>query len=267
MMNKSAKFIKDKSTLNPKIAIVLGSGLSSLTQALTESVEIDYNDIPGFLKTSVKGHSSKLYVGMLSTKEVYMLAGRFHYYEGHTAKEITSYVSVLKELGVDILILTNAAGGINEDFVPGDLMVIIDHINFANVNPMIGPNDDKLGPRFFDMSEAYSKRLRRIIHEAADNSGILIKSGIYIMYTGPSFETPAEIRMFGNMGADAVGMSTVPEVIAANHCGMEVAAISCITNKAAGLSDGRLSHEEVIETGKKVNEKFKALIMNIFKLL
>ena len=196
-----------------------------------------------------------------------MLAGRFHFYEGHTAKEVASYVSVLKELGVEILILTNAAGGINDEFIPGDLMIVDDHINFANVNPMIGPNDDSLGPRFFDMSDAYSKRLRGIMHEAADSCGIFIKSGVYLMCTGPSFETPAEIRMFKTLGADAVGMSTVPEVIAANHCGMEVAAISCITNKAAGLSERKLSHEEVMETGKMVNEKFKALIKQIIELL
>jgi purine-nucleoside phosphorylase len=266
-MNKSAEFIKSKISLSPDIAIVLGSGLSDLADALTESVEISYNDIPGFLKTSVTGHRGKLYIGNLNGKPVYMLAGRFHYYEGHTGKEITSYIPILKALGVSTLILTNAAGGINPDFIPGDLMVIDDHINYANVNPMIGPNDESLGPRFFDMSEAYSKRLRGIIHDAAASCGILLKSGIYIMYSGPSFETPAEIRMFGMMGADAVGMSTVPEVIAANHCGIEVAGISCITNKAAGLSDTKLSHQEVMETGKKVNEKFKALIMHIMEML
>ena len=267
MMNKSAQYIKGKSTFCPKTAIVLGSGLSGLSDMLDEAVTIAYDEIPGFLTTSVKGHSGKLYIGRLGGKEVYILSGRFHYYEGHSAKEITSYIPVLKELGVETLFLTNAAGGINEDFIPGDLMVIDDHINFANVNPMIGPNDDSIGPRFFDMSEAYSKRLRNLIHEAADNCGMLLKSGVYIMCTGPSFETPAEIRMFGKMGADAVGMSTVPEVIAANHSGIETAAISCITNKAAGLSGGKLSHEEVIETGKNVNEKFKLLMMKTLELL
>ncbi len=230
-------------------------------------LEIDYSDIPGFLKTTIKGHMGKLYIGILNGKEVYMLSGRFHFYEGYSAKEIVSYITTLKELGVEKLILTNAAGGINKDFIPGDLMVVDDHINFANINPMIGENDDRIGPRFFDMSEAYSKYLREKIHEAADNCGILIKSGVYLMCTGPSFETPAEIRMFERMGADAVGMSTVPEVIAANHCGMEVAAISCITNKAAGLSENKLSHEEVVETGRKVNEKFKALISHIIELI
>ena len=266
-MNKSAEYIKSKSPLNPKIAIVLGSGLSELTETMEDTVMIDYSDIPNFLKTSVPGHKGQLFAGKLNGKEVYMLAGRFHFYEGHSAKEITSYIPVLKDLGVEKLLLTNAAGGINKDFVPGDLMVIDDHINFANVNPMIGPNDEAIGPRFFDMSEAYSPKLRNTIHEAANECGMLLQSGVYLMCTGPSFETPAEIRMFSMIGADAVGMSTVPEVIAANHCGLEVAAISCITNKAAGISETKLSHEEVMETGQKVKDKFKTLIMHIVKLM
>lgn len=266
-MNKSAEYINDKTNLRPKIAVVLGSGLSGLTKVLKECIEIPYEDIPGFLKTSVKGHNGTLYIGKIESKEIYILAGRFHYYEGHSAKEITSYISVLKELGVEKLILTNAAGGINKEFIIGDLMVVDDHINFANVNPLIGPNDDSLGPRFFDMSDAYSKNLRNLIHEAANKCGILLKSGVYIMYRGPNFETPAEIRMFSIMGADAVGMSTVPEVIAANHCGIEVAAISCITNKAAGMSDTKLNHEEVMLTGQMVGNKFKALLVCILDLL
>ena len=264
---KSAEYILGKTELRPKIAIVLGSGLNGLTEVLSDVCEISYNDIPSFLSTNVPGHKGALYIGRLSGKEVYMMAGRFHYYEGHSAKEITSYISVLKKLGVEKLLLTNAAGGINQDFIPGDLMVIDDHINFANVNPMIGENDNQLGPRFFDMSDAYSKNLRNTIHEAADSCGIMVKSGIYIMYRGPSFETPAEIRMFKMLGADAVGMSTVPEVIAANHCGMEVAAVSCITNKAAGLSDVKLSHDEVMETGRMAKDRFEALMIKTIELI
>lgn len=266
-MNNSTQYIMNKTDMKPKIAIVLGSGLSDLTTVMQDSVEIDYNDIPGFLKTTVKGHHGKMYIGKLKEKQCIMLAGRFHFYEGHKSSDITGYVRMLKDLGVEKLLLTNAAGGINKDFIPGDLMVIEDHINFANVNPLIGPNDDNLGPRFFDMSDAYNKEIRNIIHEAADNCGILLKSGIYVMYTGPNFETPAEIKMFRIMGADAVGMSTVPEVIAANHCGIKVAAISCITNLAAGISKEKLSHEEVMETGKMVKDKFKTLILHILELL
>ncbi len=265
--NLSAEYIRSKSNLSPKIALVLGSGLSELTEVLTEAVALDYSDIPGFLNTSVKGHKGQLFIGKLNGKQVYVMAGRFHFYEGHSAKEITAYIPVLKALGVEKLLLTNAAGGINPDFIPGDLMVIDDHINFAGVNPMIGPNDDSLGPRFFDMSEAYSPNMRNLIHEAADSCGMLLQSGIYAMYSGPSFETPAEIRMLGILGADAVGMSTVPEVIAANHCGIEVAGISCITNKAAGLSENKLSHEEVMEAGLKVKDKFKTLVSHIVELL
>ncbi len=267
MTNEAYSFIKSKTNLSPKIALVLGSGLSELTEVLTDAVSINYSEIPGFLKTTVPGHKGQLFIGKLNGREVYMLAGRFHFYEGHSAKEITSYVPLLKSLGVEKLLLTNAAGGINPDFLPGDLMVIDDHINFAGVNPMIGPNDDSLGPRFFDMSDAYSNKMRNIIHEAAESCGMLLQSGVYAMYSGPSFETPAEIRMLSVLGADAVGMSTVPEVIAANHCGIEVAGISCITNKAAGLSETKLSHEEVMETGQMVKDKFKTLVTHIVELL
>lgn len=266
-MTNSTKYIMEKIDIKPKIAIVLGSGLSELSTAMEDAIEIPYSEIPGFLQTTVAGHQGKMYFGKLLGKECVILAGRFHYYEGYKASEITGYIKVLKEIGIEKLLLTNAAGGINRDFIPGDLMVIEDHINYANVNPLIGPNDDSFGPRFFDMSDAYSKEIRDIIHEAATNSGILIKSGVYIMYTGPNFETPAEIRMFAMMGADAVGMSTVPEVIAANHCGIKVAGISCITNLAAGISQEKLSHNEVMETGQRVKDKFKTLILNIIEML
>jgi purine-nucleoside phosphorylase len=267
MMTSSTKYIMEQISIKPKIAIVLGSGLSELSSLMEDAVEIPYSQIPEFLHTTVAGHQGKMFFGKLLGKECVILAGRFHYYEGYKANEITGYIRVLKELGIEKLLLTNAAGGINKDFIPGDLMVIEDHINYANVNPLIGPNDDSIGPRFFDMSDAYSKEMRDIIHEAAANSGILIKSGVYVMFSGPNFETPAEIRMFSMMGADAVGMSTVPEVIAANHCGIKVAGISCITNLAAGISEQKLNHEEVIETGHRVKDKFKTLILNIMELL
>lgn len=266
-MEKSTQYIIDRISNTPKIAIVLGSGLSDLTNVLENSIEIKYSEIPGFLQTSIEGHKGSMFFGKLKGKDCVILGGRFHFYEGHNPNEITGYIKILKELGVDKLLLTNAAGGINSDFRPGDLMVIHDHINFAGVNPLIGTNDDSLGPRFLDMSEAYNKEFRDVIHEAANNIGILLKSGVYIMYSGPNFETPAEIKMFSLMGADAVGMSTVPETLAAHHCGIKVGAISCITNLAAGISGEKLSHAEVLEAGQKVKDKFKTLILKIIELL
>ncbi|MCK5130462.1 MAG: purine-nucleoside phosphorylase [Clostridiales bacterium] len=266
-MRKSTQYILNNIKHTPQIAIVLGSGFSDLYKSLENIIEIKYSDIPDFLQTTIPGHKGSMFFGQLMGKECVMLGGRFHYYEGHDPRDITEYINILYELGVQRLLLTNAAGGISSDLRPGDLMVIDDHINFAGVNPLIGANDDTIGPRFLDMSDAYNKEFRNLIHEAADSIGMLLKSGVYIMYSGPNFETPAEIKMFGLMGADAVGMSTVPETIAAHHCGIKVGAISCITNFAAGIGEGKLSHEDVLDVGKMTKEKFKTLIIKIVELI
>jgi len=266
-MNESAEFIKNRVSIEPELAIVLGSGLGEISGLLENAVQIPYEDIPGFSTTTVPGHSGKMFAGLLKNKQCLILSGRFHYYEGYSLKEITQPIRTMKGLGIKKLLLTNAAGAVNENFKPGDLMVITDHINFAGMNPLIGKNDDSLGPRFFDMSNAYSKNFRALIHEAAGLAGIPLKDGVYAMFSGPSFETPAEIRMARTIGADAVGMSTVPEVIAANHCGIETAAISCITNMAAGILDAPITHQEVMEMGELVRDKFKSLILKIIDLI
>ncbi len=244
----------------PKIAVVLGSGLGSLAEEVEEAQEIPYAEIPGFLRSTVSGHAGKFVIGRLSGVPVLLMSGRFHHYEGYSHRHIALPVRVMKELGIKALFLTNAAGGVNLTFQPGDLMLITDHINISGDNPLIGPNEEDFGPRFPDMSRAYDRDLSELIEEAAEKTGLNLKKGVYMLFNGPSFETPAEIRMARVLGADAVGMSTVPEVIAANHCGLPVAAISCITNMAAGILEQPLSHQEVVETGERVRESFSALI-------
>lgn len=245
-----------------EIGLILGSGLADTVQ-LSDARTIAYTDIPGFPVSTVLGHRSEWVCGTLNGKRVCMMRGRFHPYEGYTAREIALPVWTMKLLGVQVLIVTNAAGGINTDYAPGDLMRITDHINYAGFNPLIGENPEELGPRFFDMSRAYDRELGAIARDCAGARGIRLHEGVYIAFKGPSFETPAEIRMAGRMGADAVGMSTIPEVIAARHCGIRVLGISCITNMAAGILDQPLSHEEVIETGNRVRDDFAALVSDI----
>lgn len=245
------------------IAIVLGSGLSALAESLTEANSIDYTDIPHFPEPTVMGHSGKLISGKISGKQVYAFSGRFHYYEGHDAKTVILPMRVLQKLGCQQLILTNAAGGINPAFRPGDLMLIEDHINLTGYNPLRGENAEEWGLRFPDMTNMYSKDFAKIAFSAAAKLNIELKSGVYCGLSGPTFETPAEIRMLHILGADAVGMSTVPEAIAACQMGMNLLAISCITNMAAGITKEPLSHEEVMETGKMVEQRFSALIKEI----
>mgnify|MGYP004704898363 CR=1 FL=1 len=248
----------------PEIGIVLGSGLGDLADTYCE-IAIPYSKIPNFAKSTVVGHKGQLVFANISGRNVVMMQGRSHYYEGHSMQEITYPIKVMKALGVKTVILTNAAGAINKSFRPGDLMVITDHINMMGDNPLIGPNDEKLGPRFPDMSEVYNKNLIKIADAAARLLRIDIKHGVYIASSGPSYETPAEIRMARYMGADAAGMSTVPEAIVANYCGMKVIGISCISNFASGVSTKKLSHQEVIETTTKVKAKFKDLILMLIK--
>jgi purine-nucleoside phosphorylase len=248
----------------PEIGIILGSGLGELADEYCEYA-IPYSNIPNFSKSTVEGHKGQLVFAQINGRNVVMMQGRIHYYEGHSMADITYPVKVMKKLGVEKIIITNAAGAINKSFRPGDLMVITDHINNMGSNPLIGANDPELGVRFPDMSEIYDKKLIKIVDAAARILQINIKHGVYIASTGPSYETPAEIKMASILGADAAGMSTVPEAIVANYCGMKVIGISCITNYASGISTKKLSHSEVIETANAVKTKFKDLVLLLIK--
>ncbi|MFT8316055.1 MAG: purine-nucleoside phosphorylase [Clostridium sp.] len=262
---QSVDYIKNIIDIVPKIGIILGSGLGELADALEKKIVIKYSDVPNMPVSTVKGHAGQFVIGELSGKNVIMMQGRFHYYEGNSMENLSLPVYVMKHLGVENLIVTNAAGGVNTDFNPGDLMLIKDHINFAFNNPLIGRNDETIGTRFPDMSCAYNKELISIAKGISNKYNLDVKKGIYLMMTGPCYETPAEIRMTRILGGDAVGMSTVPEVIAANHCNLKVLGISCITNMAAGILDKPLNHTEVVETSNKVKDKFKNFIINIVK--
>jgi purine-nucleoside phosphorylase len=264
-IKEASEFIKAKIDATPDIAIILGSGLGSLADDVENRIEIKYSEIPHFPVSTVAGHAGQFVYGDLEGKKVIIMQGRFHYYEGYDIKTVTFPVRVLKMIGTDKLIVTNAAGGVNTNFKPGDLMIIKDHINFSGANPLIGRNLDELGPRFPDMSQAYSKELINIAFDAAKEAEVDVVSGVYIMLSGPTYETPAEVRMLRTLGADATGMSTVPEVIVANHCGMKVLGISCITNMACGILDQPLCHDEVIETSNMVKDKFKKLIKGIVR--
>jgi purine-nucleoside phosphorylase len=264
-IQNAAGFLKEKYSNTPKIGLILGSGLGVLADEIESPVKIPYNEIPDFPISTVEGHAGQLVFGILEGVEVVAMQGRFHFYEGYGMDKVTFPVRVMKELGVDMLIVTNAAGGVNESFEAGDLMIISDHINFTGTNPLIGPNDAKFGPRFPDMSEAYTKELRNSAKEIAARLNMNVKEGVYFGFSGPVYETPAEIRMVRTLGGDAVGMSTVPEVIVARHGGMKVLGISCITNMAAGILDQPLSHEEVIETTERVKANFLLYIKEIVK--
>ncbi|WP_070121592.1 purine-nucleoside phosphorylase [Bacillus marinisedimentorum] len=267
LIMKAADHIRSKIGESPQIGLILGSGLGVLADEIEKPVVIPYENIPEFPVSTVAGHAGELVYGTLQGKTVIAMKGRFHYYEGYEMAKVTFPVRVMKEIGVDKLIVTNAAGGINPEFEPGDLMIITDHINNMGENPLIGPNDSELGVRFPDMSEAYNKELRTLASSAADQAGIQVKEGVYVGNTGPSYETPAEVRMLRGFGGDAVGMSTVPEVIVARHAGLNVLGISCISNMAAGMLDQPLNHEEVIETTEKVKEGFLKLVKQIIQTI
>jgi purine-nucleoside phosphorylase len=254
MMTKileASQYIQSKITVKPKVGIVLGSGLGIYVDQIQNKTIIPYQDIPHFKRTSVEGHEGRLIIGEVHGVTVAALQGRLHAYEGHPMEEIVLPVRALAALGIEVLFLTNASGGINANFHPGDLVAITDHINLTGRNALVGPNIAELGPRFPDMSEAYDPELNRIMTEVAKNHHVEIKSGVYCSVLGPTYETPAEIRMIRVLGGDMVGMSTVPEVIAANHLGLKVAGVACITNYAAGIKQEKLSHADV----KKVAEK------------
>jgi purine-nucleoside phosphorylase len=257
---QAADFLRDRIGSVPAVGIVLGSGLGDFTGALHDSVSIPYGDIPHWPPSAIVGHAGTLVVGTLSGRRVAALSGRAHYYEGHPLQVAAFATRVLGVLGIRTLILTNAAGGINLSFKPGTLMVIDDHINLLGSNPLVGANDERFGPRFPDMTEAYSKRLRQIADDAARERGVAIAHGIYVAVHGPSYETPAEIRFLRTIGADAVGMSTVPETIAGRHMGIEILGISCITNPAAGVLPEPLVHDEVMAVARRVRAEFSALL-------
>lgn len=260
-------FIQEKLTVQPTIGLILGSGLGVLADEITEAVSIPYADIPNFPVSTVSGHKGQLVIGNLEGKQVIAMQGRFHFYEGYTMEQVTFPVLVMKALGVNQLFVTNAAGGINKTFEPGDLMVIEDHINNMGTNPLIGPNDDQIGDRFPDMSQAYDRELIAHAKKSAKQLDLKIQTGVYVGNTGPSYETGAEVRMLRHLGGDAVGMSTVPEVIVANHAGLSVLGISCISNMAAGILDQPLNHQEVMETTSRVKQDFLTFVKKMVKTL
>lgn len=259
----AADHIKSRIGGKPQIGIILGSGLGSLVDVLEQPVEIDYSEIPGFPRTTVEGHEGKLVYGELMGKRVLAMKGRFHLYEGYDISQVIFHIRVFSLLGINNLLVTNAAGGVNTDFEAGDLMLITDHISFFAPSPLRGTNINEFGVRFPDMCNAYDSNLVRIAQAAADEEGIPVKQGIYAFAQGPMFETPAEVRAFRILGADAVGMSTVPEVIVARHCGMTVTGISCITNMAAGVLEETLNHSDVMETANRVEKSFASLVTGI----
>ncbi|MBP2097821.1 purine-nucleoside phosphorylase [Enterococcus rivorum] len=258
-LKETTEFLKEKGFGAVDFGLILGSGLGELADEIENPIAIPFAEIPHFTVSTVVGHAGKLVYGTLSGKKVMAMQGRFHYYEGHSMQKVTYPVRVMSALGVHSLVVTNAAGGVNENFTPGNLMLITDHINFTGDNPLIGENEDDMGPRFPDMSHAYTAAYGEVAKKVAEKQKIDLQEGVYMGYSGPTYETPAEIRMSRTLGADAVGMSTVSEVIVAAHCGLKVLGISCITNLAAGMQSS-LNHEEVVETTERVKVQFKELI-------
>lgn len=264
-LKNSAYYIAEKigtAVDKPKTGIILGSGLGKIADEII-GIKIPYSEIPGFKTSTIKGHSGSLVIGEFCSKQVVAMQGRLHFYEGYSLQDVIYPVRVMKLHGVENLIITNAAGGVNKNFLPGNLMIIKDHINLTGNNPLIGPNIDELGTRFPDMSEVYNKQLIEIAEKSAMEAGVELQKGVYAWATGPTYETPAEVRMLRTLGADAVGMSTVPEAIAATHAGIKVLGISCITNMATGILEQPLSHQEVIETASRVEKDFVSVIKAI----
>lgn len=259
----SAEYIRTKCDNKPRVAMVLGSGLGGISDIMDVQAEIPYGDIPGFVRSTAQGHAGKLLLGTVGGTPCAVMSGRNHMYEGYAAHQVAYPVYVLKALGVEALILTNAAGAVNTRFSPGDLMMITDHLNLMGVSPITSEYATALGRRFVDMSRAYDTELIVKAQAVAQELGILVHKGVYAMFLGPQFETPAEIRMTRLLGGDAVGMSTVPEAIAASHAGLRTLAISCMTNMAAGILDQPITHEEVLETGRRVEDKMKKLLCGV----
>lgn len=256
MIQKCVEAIRKKTDFTPQIGLILGSGLGDYADRIENRVYIPYGDLPEFPVSTVAGHAGQFVMGTIHGKNVIAMQGRVHYYEGYTQRKITLPIRIMKCLGVEKMVVTNSAGGVNTDFKPGTLMLISDHINYSGSNPLLGENMDEFGPRFPDVSDVYSKEIRAKVKTLAKERGIDLEEGVYMMFSGPCYETPAEVRMARAVGADAVGMSTVPEGIVCAHMGIPVLGISCITNHAAGILDQPLNHEEVIETAARVKDTF-----------
>lgn len=266
-IDKCYNIIREKTDFIPKVALVLGSGLGDLADQIKAEAVVDYSDIEDFPTSTVPGHKGRFVFGYIGQTPVVIMQGRVHYYEGYSMEDVVLPIRLMRKLGADILFLTNAAGGLGDGFACGDLMLITDHISSFVPNPLIGPNDDNLGVRFPDMSEVYDKDLQDIIRKTASDMDISLKEGVYVQFTGPSYETPAEIKMAKMLGASAVGMSTVTEAIAANHMGMRICGISFISNLASGISKNKLSHEEVKEAADAVAPKFQGLVKSVIEKL
>lgn len=262
-IKQASDYILSKISKQYQVGIVLGSGLGGFDETINTHTVVEYKDIPYFPQSTVPGHKGRFVFGDINGVNVMLMSGRFHYYEGYSMQDIAVPIRVMKLLGIEKLILSNATGGINPDFRAGDFMLIRDHIKFFSDSPMRGKNDEAFGERFFDMSNAYDKDLRELAKRCATEKGIALQEGVYAFMSGPNFETPAEIKMLGILGADVVGMSTVPEVLTAVHCGIQVLGLSCVTNLAAGISKTKLTHQEVMEAGKLANEKFSVLVKEI----
>lgn len=262
---ESVDYILERIDFKPEIALILGSSLGTLSEEIKNPVVIDYKDIPNFLRTTVESHAGKLIIGELGGKKVVCMSGRFHYYEGYEFEQLVTPIRVFHLLGVETVILTNAAGAVNTSYKTGEIMIIEDHIKLTGASPVRGPNIDEFGPRFFDMSNTYTKKYRDLTKKVAKDLGIKINEGVYFYCTGPQFESPAEIRAVRALGGDAVGMSTVTEAITAAHCGMNVLGLSLMTNMAAGVLDQPVTTEEVDETAEKAADDFKILLREIIK--
>jgi purine-nucleoside phosphorylase len=267
LARRAADGILARTKHRPKLGIILGSGLGAFADSLTDATAIPFTEIENFPHSAVQGHAAKLIIGLAANVPVAAMQGRVHFYEGHSMEQVVFPMHVLRALGCEKAIITNAAGGISDKLEPGGLVVLTDHIPFQGTNPMIGPNDERLGLRFFDMSTAYEPRFREIAMREGLKLGIKMHEGVYLAVSGPSYETPAEIRAFRILGADVVGMSTVPEVIAGRHMGMKILAISCVTNLAAGRGTKPLSHEEVLETGAMIRGQFMKLLETVVPLI
>ena len=260
---KAARVIREKAKTDVPVAIVLGSGLGGFADGLTDATAVPYDQIPGFARATVEGHAGRLVIGKAGDSLIAAQQGRFHFYEGYSLEDVTFPIRVLKLLGVRTLILTNASGALNVEYTPGSLMVITDHINLMGVNPLIGPNDERFGPRFPDLTNVYSPELQDIVLHEAEAMNLQMRRGVYAALSGPSYETPAEIHMVRSLGADAVGMSTVPEAIVARHMDIQVVGISCITNLAAGVTDRPVDHSQVIAIGERIRESFSELLRRV----
>lgn len=265
MIQEAKQKIASLTSHQPELGLILGSGLGELANEIEDAVKISYDQIPHFPVSTVEGHAGQLVIGRLAGKTVVAMQGRFHFYEGYSQQEVVFPVYVMKALGVSLLIATNAAGGMNADFEAGDLMLITDHLNMTGSNPLIGPNEEELGPRFPDMSTAYTPEMRELALRVANKQGVKLQQGVYAGVSGPTYMTPTELIMLRTVGGDAVGMSTVPEVIAASHCGLKVIGISCITDMAIGEELEPLTHEQVVEVANRTKPVFMSLVKGIIQ--